>query len=364
LAQKSNESNSHHHPFNILEVVNLPKAIQNPLATFSYGDKTKAQNIITQISIDGKNVLVGISLNPEVGGEYLEINSIRSLYPKDNGEWLNWTTQKDSQNNDKLLYVDKKRVLDLIDQQRTTLADVTYLNLNSVTKVVQNFQNPKLSQKKVGKNIKATPSEALKKVIEIIETKEPVITTKKQVDMKRTLTIALLLSATLCGAQTHFPKNFNVDLGGGINDAVNYTPVAAVGYTFNNWFALYGRYSFATGKIEENRLTYWEHTGEVYTAFTVLSYMDKWFVSPFIGIAYKYQDLLGIPTPSRDVKGHNFGGIVGVEGEWHFARFASIFASASYRGLFFKEEPRYEPFASIGVRTSMRVFRKASRRTW
>jgi hypothetical protein len=180
--------------------------------------------------------------------------------------------------------------------------------------------------------------------------------------MKTTLTISLLLASAVCVAQTHFPKNFNVDLGGGVNDVGNYTPVASIGYTFNNWFALYGRYSFATDKIESSRLTYWEHTGELYPSFTVLSYKDKWFVSPFAGLAYKYQDLLGIPTPSRDVKGHNFGVVMGIEGEWHFARFLSAFVGASYRGLFFKEEPRYEPFASLGVRTSMRVFRKANRR--
>jgi hypothetical protein len=89
--------------------------------------------------------------------------------------------------------------------------------------------------------------------------------------------------------------------------------------------------------------------------------MDKWFVSLNIGLAYKHQNLLGIPTPSRDVTGHNFGAMAGVEGEYHFARFISAFAGVSYRGLFFKEEPRYEPFANIGIRTSMRVFRKAGR---
>jgi hypothetical protein len=178
-----------------------------------------------------------------------------------------------------------------------------------------------------------------------------------------TITIALLLSSAIYGtAQTHFPKNYNVDLGGGVNDVGNYTPVAAVGYTFNNWLALYGRYSFATDKIESGRLTYWEHTGEVYPSFTALSYMDKWFVSPFVGVAYKYQSLRGIPTPSRDVTGHNIGVVAGVEGEWHFARFISAFAGVSYRALFLKEEPRYEPFTNVGVRTSMRVFRKAGRR--
>jgi hypothetical protein len=54
-------------------------------------------------------------------------------------------------------------------------------------------------------------------------------------DMKKTLSILLLLLASaVCVAQTHFPKNFNVDLVGGINDVGHYTPVASIGYTFNS----------------------------------------------------------------------------------------------------------------------------------
>jgi hypothetical protein len=81
-------------------------------------------------------------------------------------------------------------------------------------------------------------------------------------------------------------------------------------------------------------------------------------VSPYLGFAYKHQDLRGIPVPSRDVNGHNFGGVVGVEGEWHFVRYVSAFVGVSYRGLFLKEEPRYELFALVGIRTSLRAFKR------
>jgi hypothetical protein len=141
LAKKSGENNSHHHPFNILEIKNLPKAIQNPVAVFSYGDKAKAQNVITQINISKRNVLVGIHFNQVKNG--IEINDIRGLYPKDNAEWLNWITQN------KLLYVDIKKIQDLISQQRTTLAEVGYLDLNTVANIVKNFQNPKLPEEKI-----------------------------------------------------------------------------------------------------------------------------------------------------------------------------------------------------------------------
>lgn len=129
------------HNFELYEVKDLVKALQNPLAVFSYGDKTKAQNIIVPLQKNGKNFIVGLSLNPIVGGKALEINSIRNVFPKDNSEWLNWISQG------KALYLDKEKIQTLIAQQRTNLADVEYLDLDSAAKVVENFENPKPESK-------------------------------------------------------------------------------------------------------------------------------------------------------------------------------------------------------------------------
>lgn len=129
------------HDFNLGEVKNLVKALQEPLAVFVYGDKTKAQNIIVPLQKSGKNFIVGLSLNPTVGGRSLEINSIRNVFPKNNSEWLNWISQG------KALYMDKEKIQALIDQQRTILADVEYLDLDSAAKVVENFENPKSESK-------------------------------------------------------------------------------------------------------------------------------------------------------------------------------------------------------------------------
>lgn len=126
-----------HHPFGIEEMKDLAKFIQKPMAVFSYGDKNKSQNMIVEIQHDGKNFVVGIHFNQQRHGAV--VNDIRGLYPKDNAEWLNWITQG------KLLYADKERIQTLIDQQRRTLAEVDYLDLNSIAKIVKDFDNPKVS---------------------------------------------------------------------------------------------------------------------------------------------------------------------------------------------------------------------------
>lgn len=128
------------HPFELKEIKSLVKALQDPMAVFAYGDKKKSQNIIVEIQHEGKNFVVGIHFNRKRGSA--EISSIRGLYPKDNAEWLNWISQG------KLLYVNKEKIQISIDQQRRNLADVEYLDLNYVAKVIKDFDNPTLSGEK------------------------------------------------------------------------------------------------------------------------------------------------------------------------------------------------------------------------
>ena len=102
LAEKASEN--YRHPFNIAILKNLPKAINDPIAVFSYGDKTKAVNIITEIEANRKNILVGIALNPEINGKKLNINSVRTVFPKDFSEWENWINQG------KALYLNEEKM--------------------------------------------------------------------------------------------------------------------------------------------------------------------------------------------------------------------------------------------------------------
>ncbi|MBO7167760.1 MAG: hypothetical protein J6V61_03335, partial [Bacteroidaceae bacterium] len=134
------KATSYGHDFDIKEIKDLVKALDNPVAVFAYGDKAKAQNIIVEIQHNGANFVVGLSIRPSVKGQVLDVNSIRNVFPKKNAEWLNWISQG------KALYLDKEKIQTLIDQQRTNLADVEYLDLDSVAKIVENFENPKVSE--------------------------------------------------------------------------------------------------------------------------------------------------------------------------------------------------------------------------
>ena len=129
------EAAQRNHEFDIADVKDLPKALQSPIAVFSYGDKRKAQNVIVELERGGKKFVVGIHLNQDRRG--MVVNDIRGLFPKENAEWLNWITQG------KLLYANKRKIQALIAKQRTNLAEVDYLNLDSVANIVESLENPK-----------------------------------------------------------------------------------------------------------------------------------------------------------------------------------------------------------------------------
>ncbi|MBR3724816.1 MAG: hypothetical protein IKN11_05435 [Bacteroidales bacterium] len=131
------------HDYDLSEVKDLVKSINDPIAVFKYGDEKKTQNIVVEIQHKGKNFIVGLAIRPSVNGRVLEINSIRNVFPKDNAEWLNWITQ------DKALYLDKNRIQALINQQRKNLAEVGYLDLNSVAKIVKKTRIHKFRVKKI-----------------------------------------------------------------------------------------------------------------------------------------------------------------------------------------------------------------------
>lgn len=131
------KSNQENHPFSLEVLEDLPKMLQHPIAVFSYGDKRKAQNVIVEVEHQGQNLLVELSLNQEKDG--IEVNSIRGLFPKYTHGWLLWIQQG------KALYLNKEAIQDKIEQWRTNLANVPYLNLDSITKVVETFENPPLA---------------------------------------------------------------------------------------------------------------------------------------------------------------------------------------------------------------------------
>ena len=152
LQKKSEQEN---HPFSIEDVKDLPKAIQNPIAVFDSRTKQGSKVILTELQHDGNNFVVVMRVRTSDDAQEVEVNDIRSLYPKDrvNGvvEWVNEGL---------LRYADKEKLIGFLTQSTNLIGgketDRNPLAENqefvSAAKVINSFENPKLSDEKIADN--------------------------------------------------------------------------------------------------------------------------------------------------------------------------------------------------------------------
>ena len=135
LSDKSMQEN---HPFDLREVMDLPQAIQRPLAVFRSATRIGSYVVMTEIEHNGKNFVVAIEANRKQGR--LEVNSVRSVhYRTSNAHIVNWIEEG------LLEYADKKRMAEWFSKQRYNSADVRKL-FNHAANIVRNFVNPNNSE--------------------------------------------------------------------------------------------------------------------------------------------------------------------------------------------------------------------------
>lgn len=196
LAAKASQEYHSEHPFELSDIQDLPKAIAHPIAVFDSSTREDSTVVLTELQDSrGVNFVVVLRVVKSSASRSLEIdvNDIRSIYPKDRvTSILKWITSG------KMLWVDKKKALSWITtqlpnagydsnateslqdsdgetskqrsnsaevvslpqedglsktkiaQQRTNLADVDHLDLDSITKVVETFENPPLASEDLG----------------------------------------------------------------------------------------------------------------------------------------------------------------------------------------------------------------------
>ncbi|MCM1531403.1 MAG: hypothetical protein NC048_02960 [Bacteroides sp.] len=140
LLHKSNQEN---HPFNLLEVKNLPQVIQNPLAVFRSATHIGSHVILTELRQGDKNFVVALQTNRQEGKVW--VNSVRSLHPRHTSNILYWINENLMDYADKTKMerwlLEKKESRDALNS--SIPADVRK-SLDSAVKVVQNFENPNI----------------------------------------------------------------------------------------------------------------------------------------------------------------------------------------------------------------------------
>ena len=107
------------HPFDLLKLKDLPKAINEPIAVFDSTKRDGSKVILTELLFNGFNFIVVMRLQHKGRGRgNQKINDIRSVYPKDNVSGIiDWINSKDNL----LCWIDKKKAEHFISVQSTNL---------------------------------------------------------------------------------------------------------------------------------------------------------------------------------------------------------------------------------------------------
>jgi len=141
LAKKASLNYRNRHPFDLSDIKDLPKAINNPIAVFNstkFNDNSKI--ILTSLQHNGNNFIVVIKahVNPLIRKANVNVNDIKSLYPKDNiADLLNLFRS----GNKLIVWLDKEKAYDFISTQSTNLIGSGDKAKDSIINIVNNFKN-------------------------------------------------------------------------------------------------------------------------------------------------------------------------------------------------------------------------------
>ncbi|WP_300726190.1 LPD38 domain-containing protein [uncultured Rikenella sp.] len=146
LAAKADGNYTSNHPFTLEEVADLPRALAEPIAVFDSKTQPGSRVILTELQHDGANFVAALkTVNKQVAGrKFLEINSIRSVYPKDYAQDIvNWINRGDL-----LRWVDKEKAFDWLGKQQSNSADVAIpiKGTDVSANIIKNFANPTLRE--------------------------------------------------------------------------------------------------------------------------------------------------------------------------------------------------------------------------
>ena len=142
LARKSDEGYKNEHPFDVMDVENLPLAIAYPIAVFdNTNGYSSGKVILTELEKDGRNFIVVVQTISQrrKGGVVLEVNRIDTLFPKEERGIVNWFNKGLASN------IDKEKALRFIKALPNHPGTITKEELLSATKKVKNFENSKSS---------------------------------------------------------------------------------------------------------------------------------------------------------------------------------------------------------------------------
>ena len=163
LQLKASESYKSNHPFELEEVKNLVFAIQMPIAIFDSEEQNGRKVILTELkNKKGDNFIAIVDVRKIGGRNYIEINSIISLYPKDSAVRIaKWFDSEGAKLTDKgkdalLKWADKEKAFKWLASHSSNV-NAAGLSPKRIANIIQKKYNEYESARKNAKFSLITP---------------------------------------------------------------------------------------------------------------------------------------------------------------------------------------------------------------
>ena len=124
------------HGFELDELMNLPRAVSDPIAVFNNYGVSGNRSILTELKTTDGNFLVTIDLG--TGKDDIDFNIVSSVFGKDEEKIVNWI------NNGFATYINKEKALNFLHHSAPIAETSGNSRLSSAAKVVKDFVNPTL----------------------------------------------------------------------------------------------------------------------------------------------------------------------------------------------------------------------------
>ena len=131
------------HGFSIEELHDLPKAVANPIAVFDNLGKEGNRSVLTELKTANGNFLVAIDLGKGTEADFDIVSSVFGKKGHSVAAWINKGYMR---------FVDKKKALNYLHLSAPIAEASDNAELSSAAKVIQDFENPKVSDEKVSKD--------------------------------------------------------------------------------------------------------------------------------------------------------------------------------------------------------------------
>lgn len=131
------------HGFSIEELHDLPKAVANPIAVFDNLGKEGNRSVLTELKTTNGNFLVAIDLGKGTEADFDIVSSVFGKKGHSVAAWINKGYMR---------YVDKKKALNYLHLSAPIAEASDNAELSSAAKVIQDFENPKVSDEKVSED--------------------------------------------------------------------------------------------------------------------------------------------------------------------------------------------------------------------